>query len=103
MNTPTASFDAKDIEQNKGVAALSYIWILVAVPLFLKRGSKFAQFHAKQGLVLFVAELLAFIPVIGWFLWLAAVLGSVYGILEAWKGRATRIPGVADLADKINL
>ncbi len=100
---PKPTFDPKDIEQNKGVAALSYLWILFAVPLFLKRDSKFAQFHAKQGLVLFVFELFGFIPVIGWFLWLAAVLASIYGILEAWNGRATRIPFVADLAEMINL
>ncbi len=40
---PKPTFDPKDIEQNKGVAVLSYLWILFAIPLFLKRDSKFSQ------------------------------------------------------------
>jgi hypothetical protein len=39
--------DKKDVEENAVMAALSYIWILCFVPLFLKKKSKFAQFHAK--------------------------------------------------------
>lgn len=103
MDNPKPAFEAHDIEQNKGVAAIGYLWILFAVPLFLKRGSKFAQFHAKQGMVLFTLELFGFIPVLGWLLWVAGIVGAVYGVLEAWRGRATRIPVVADIADKINL
>ena len=52
----------KDVESNKVIAAVGYVWILCLVPLFLKRHSKFAQFHAKQGLVLFIVE------VIGWLI-----------------------------------
>ena len=32
--------DKKDVEENAVMAALSYIWILCFVPLFLKKKSK---------------------------------------------------------------
>ncbi|EKD47008.1 MAG: hypothetical protein ACD_66C00259G0004, partial [uncultured bacterium] len=54
MTDTTPAIDKKDIEDNKVLAALSYIFILCFVPLLLARDSKFAQYHAKQGLVLFV-------------------------------------------------
>ena len=69
MNPPTSN---NDIEDNRVIASFSYVWILCLVPLFLKRKSKFAQFHAKQGLLLFVIELFGWlifwIPLIRWVL-----------------------------------
>lgn len=50
--------DQQDIQSNKFIAALSYWGILLLVPLFLKRESKFARYHANQGLVLFMTIIL---------------------------------------------
>lgn len=50
--------DKQDIESNRFIAALSYWGILLLVPLFLKRESKFARYHANQGLVLFMTVIL---------------------------------------------
>ena len=50
----------QDVENNKVIAAIGYIWILCLVPLFLRRRSAFAQFHAKQGLVLFILEIIGY-------------------------------------------
>ena len=71
-----------DIQANKTVAALSYLWILFLVPLLLKRDSKFAQFHAKQGLVLFIIEFLVWIPFIGWLLMIAIFVLWVFIALD---------------------
>ena len=54
----TNEYDPADIENNKLMALLSYIWILVLVPLFAAKDSKFARFHANQGLLLLIAELI---------------------------------------------
>lgn len=51
----TADFDKADIEQNKVMAILSYFGILVFVPIFAAKDSKFARYHANQGLTLFIA------------------------------------------------
>lgn len=61
----------KDIEANKTLAALSYAWILCLVPLLGRRDSKFAQFHAKQGLVLFIIEIIAGLIFLGPAVWTA--------------------------------
>lgn len=51
----TADFDKADIEQNKVMAILSYFGILVLIPIFAVKESRFARYHANQGLVLFIA------------------------------------------------
>jgi uncharacterized membrane protein len=97
----------KDIEENKIVAALSYLNILFLIPLFLKRDSKFAQFHAKQGLVMFVVFLVGWvvfwIPIFGWLLWLALVVADIVAIIKALQGRYWEIPVIGEWAKKINL
>ena len=97
----------KDIEENKILAALSYAWILFLVPLLGKRKSKFAQFHAKQGMVLFILELigslLMWFPVFGQLLMLAFVVISVIGIIKALNGEWWKIPYIYSWSKKINL
>ena len=97
---PIQPTDKKDIEENKTMAALSYFWVLFLIPMLLKRKSKFAQFHAKQGLVLFIAESIFF-----WFppLILVALIVSVIGIYKAMQGEYWKIPFVGELAEKFNV
>lgn len=49
-------FEKEDIQENKAVAVLAYLGILAAVPLFLAKDSKFARFHAGQGLAVLAAS-----------------------------------------------
>jgi len=96
-----------DIEKNKVVAAIGYVWILCLVPLFLKRDSKFAQFHAKQGLVLFIIEIVGWvvfwIPILGQILLIAVLILAVMGFINALQGNTWKMPLIGDLAEKINL
>ena len=106
---PSAGFDSKDVEENKGMAVLSYIGILVLIPLLAKKDSKFAQFHAKQGLVIFIGEVIisviGVIPFIGWLIWFVGwiflVVISIMGIVNALKGQAKELPVVGGLSHKI--
>jgi len=98
----------KDIEENKLIAALSYVWILCLVPLLLKRDSKFAQFHAKQGLVLFIIEVFAsfflmWLPVVGQLVALALLIISVVSFVKALSGEWWKIPYLYEWSKKINL
>ncbi|HBP39018.1 MAG TPA: zinc ribbon domain-containing protein [Clostridiales bacterium] len=52
----TSEYSQQDIDQNKGMAVLSYLGLLVLVPIFAAPQSKFARFHANQGLLLLIAE-----------------------------------------------
>jgi uncharacterized membrane protein len=95
--------NSKDIELNKNVAALSYLWILFLIPLLSKKDSKFCQFHAKQGLILFILSLLTWFPVLGWLLFLVLVVVSVFAILKVLNGEWYKIPYVYDWSKKFNL
>lgn len=57
-------FDSADIRENKAAAAFSYLGILVLVPLLGAKESKFARFHANQGLAL-LAVSVAYTVVMG--------------------------------------
>ncbi|MBI2459249.1 MAG: hypothetical protein HYV53_01710 [Parcubacteria group bacterium] len=92
-----------DILKNKTVAALSYVWILFLIPLLGKKHSKFSQFHAKQGLILFLLSFVAWFPLIGWLIGLAIIVISIVGILKCLEGAWWKAPYIYELSKKINL
>ena len=111
MKDHTSEFDATDIQNNKTMGILSYIGLLVLVPIFAAKNSKFARFHANQGLVLVIAQaivttvlsilaaILAHIPFVGWLFALlirlvipVVYIPSIIGIINAAKGQANELP-----------
>ena len=105
--TPAAKPTDPDVEANKILAALSYVGVLCLVPLLAKKDSKFAQFHAKQGLVIFIGEVITmflfFIPIISQVLMLGLAVVSILAILKVMSGEWWKIPYVYEWAQKINL
>ncbi|MDD4902731.1 MAG: hypothetical protein PHE24_06380 [Patescibacteria group bacterium] len=99
--------DDRDAQENKYVALFSYIYILFLIPLLAKRESKFCQFHAKQGLVLFVIDIIVslfvWIPVIGQLLMLAVAIVSIIGIIKVLNGEYWKIPYIYDWSEKIKI
>lgn len=95
-----ASMDA-DINVNKAVAALSYAWILCLVPLLGKRKSKFAQFHAKQGFILFLISFVSWFPFFGQLFFLALTVVCVMGIIKALNGEWWKVPFIYEWSKKI--
>ncbi len=97
----------RDIDSNRFVSSLSYIWILCLVPLFLKRKSHFAQFHAKQGLLLFAIEIIGgfifWIPIIGWALFVMVIIYSIMGVQKTMSGEYWVMPFVGKYVSKLNL
>lgn len=103
--------DPKDVEENKILAIIGYLGILFLVPLLAKKDSPYAQFHGKQGMVLFIAEvvgyLIAVVPFIGWFLSLLIGLFTfvlaIMGIINAAGGKMKELPLIGEYAKKINM
>lgn len=100
----------KDIDDNKLMAVLSYIGILCFIPLLLKKDSPFAQYHAKQGLALFIVEIIASVLswtiILAWasaIIWLVTIIASIYGMVNAWNGKRVEIPGLKMIVDKLNI
>ncbi len=93
------------------IAAVGYLGVLFLIPLFFKRESQFAQFHGKQGLVLFVAwaiiSLIAIIPVLGWIIWLVGnivlVVLMIVGILKAYIGELWEMPYLGKYAKRVKI
>ncbi len=123
----TSEYDPRDIAANKGMAVLSYFGILVLIPWFSAPKSKFARFHAKQGINLLIVDALYFLLSIilnsikithtgylvgipyevkttPWFISLLLFLISIpivilaiLGIVNAVKGRVQELPVIGKL------
>ena len=97
-------YDKKDINENKIVAAISYLSVLCFVPLLVVKDSAYAQAHGRQGLavavfgigVLIFDTLFGWFPIIGWFtagaLTLLWAILSLIGIVNALSGTAWEVP-----------
>ncbi len=90
---------------------LSYLGILVLIPLFVSRKDAFVKFHAKQGLVLLIIEAIAWI-LIGsfwgplWILFRLIKLGvfilSIIGIINVLNKKEKELPIVGSWAKNFN-
>ncbi len=100
---------------------LSYLGFLCLIPLLAKKEDADIQWHAKNGLVLFIAELIwiaigiAFLFVgmhgvpflgCGWgvircVVWIGFLVLSIMGIIKAVNGQRFRIPILTDMAEKM--
>ena len=107
MNGETPQISTKQGDKNL-IAILSYFGILFLIPMLAAKDSRFAQFHAKQGLVLFIAEiattLVAWIPIIGWIggpiLYIIWFIFSIIGIVNVLGGKQTMLPVIGKFASK---
>jgi uncharacterized membrane protein len=110
--------DASDVEKNKIMAILAYVGILVLIPILAAKDSKFARYHANQGLILFIAgfvgsiavgilsgvifgasmviHFLAYLSCCLWILWPCISLGwlalAIMGIINAANGKMKPLP-----------
>ena len=103
--------DTADAEQNKVMGILAYIGILFIVPMLAAKESRFAMYHANQGLVLFLFSLAiglanvvgGIIPVIGWFVILplagiASLVFAIMGIINAANGQMKPLPLIGGIS-----
>jgi len=93
--TDNDTSNQNDVEENKVIAAISYLGILCLVPLLLKKDSQYAQFHGKQGLVLLIAWVVfgavMMIPILGW---LVGLLGNIACLILMIVGLVNALQGV---------
>lgn len=95
---------SKDVEKNKVFGILAYIGLLFLVPLLAAPESRFAKFHANQGLILFIFSVAIncvwIVPVLGWivgfFGWIAVVVLAIMGIINAANGKMEKLPLIGD-------
>lgn len=108
------------VSPNRNVMiVLSYLWILFLIPLITEKNDPEVQWHAKHGLVLFLAEIIAHIAIfvlrmalnrigflgcvlglLGTVVWLGFLVIRILCILKGLKGERLLIPGVSQYADR---
>lgn len=100
--------DVTGIPEANLYAALSYVGVLLLVPLLVRKDDPFVQFHLKQGIVLLGGLILGLFAV----LWIAAVgnivvllllIVDIVGLVQALLGRRWRIPLVGMVTDRFTL
>ena len=104
--------DAEDIEKNKAMGGIAYLWILFFVPLVACPESKYGRFHANQGLLLLITGFA--LMIVGWILsaifgflgvfgailvtliwlaiWAANLALTIIGLINGFSGKVKELP-----------
>ena len=123
----TSEYDPQDVQSSRGLAWLSYCGPLVFIPMFVKKDSKYTQFHVRQGFTLFAIYVVYFIldillnlikvdstrtvwgipytvRVTPWWITVPlALIGigiavfSIIGIINAATGKAKKLPLIGNI------
>jgi uncharacterized membrane protein len=109
----------KTSDNDKIMGVLAYLGVLVLIPLLAAKDSKFAQFHAKQGLTLFLGEVILFVlnwvvtiilfssvaglgigsllSIVLWVVGVLFVVLSIIGIINVINGEQKPLPVVGGI------
>jgi uncharacterized membrane protein len=93
--------DPEDADKNKIFGIVAYLGILCLVPIFAAKDSAFAKYHANQGLVLFLLEIIIWIVLTVVSL-ILAMLPGVMGFLSVIFGLLYLVPLVLLILGVIN-
>ncbi len=108
---------SNDTSNDTLMGVLAYIGILCLIPLLAAKDSEFAQFHAKQGLNLFLLEVgvavlswvLGFMSIVGglaflglmtmaiWLVQIGFFVLSIIGIVNALNGKKEPLPVIGGI------
>jgi uncharacterized membrane protein len=113
---PPAGPPAGGASDNRNLMlVLAYLWIFALIPLLIEKNDREVQWHAKHGLVLLGAEIIAYIvlailamiPVLGCviallplFLGLGVLILRIMLIMKAINGERMNLPGLTPLVEK---
>ena len=94
------------------MGVLSYIGILVLVPIIMAKDDPFVKFHIKQGLTLFIIDIILWV-VIGSMFWRLYMIGqllnlgifilAIIGIVNVVNDREQELPLIGSWAKNLPL
>lgn len=119
QNAPRVEIVNDQPDCNKWFGVLAYLGPVLFVPMFVRKNSRFAQFHVRQGfnllvfwVVLTVARYtLGIIPYVGThflkYVFSIGLIGvsvfSIIGIINALRGKMTTLPLFGDKLDFLKM
>ena len=94
-------------KKEKILAVLCYLWVLILIPVFVPRKSSNLASHIYSGIVLlFLWSLIVFVlkipfvgVLLGVLLMIVCLVFTVWGIIDAAKGREAKIPGIEKISE----
>jgi len=97
-----------DVNERQLMAALSYVGVLVFVPLLMRKNDPFVYWHAKQGLVMLIGIVIslvaaAWIEILGSLLFAVLMLFDLIALVKALLGKQWKIPIIGQLADQFKI
>lgn len=99
-----------DSTEKKFFAIISYIGFFCIVALLFKKEDEFVRHHAKQGLILFVLEVICWffsaIPllnILAGICYALFLMVSLWGMFKALRGETLTVPVLTDFSEKITL
>lgn len=90
----------QDVQENKDIAAFSYIWIFSVIVLFSRRDSQFIQFHAKQAFILFILSVVFYLVPYLRFANILVFAAMIAGFINANLGHYYEMPVISDMIHK---
>jgi uncharacterized membrane protein len=113
----TGEFKTGDIQDNKSISCFAYFGFLFVMPWWAAYDSPYAQFHANQGMVLAINELLLcilmvaahilvpFAPslfrilrtIIAMTLLFGMIFYVTYGVVNTLRGKAKELPLIGSI------
>ena len=106
--------EKQHIDEGKSIAWLSYLGILVVIPILVQKDNPYVKFHVKQGIALFIFEFawsflqfpFMIIPYLGVLInvlvWLFFGILVITGIVNSLSGKTTPLPVIGQIGEKFN-
>jgi uncharacterized membrane protein len=107
-NTSSSEHDSTN---QKVMAVLAYLGILIIIPFLMAKNDPFVKYHIKQGLVLVVIEIIVWFigGMMFWQLWqflqlinLATLILAIIGIVNVINHKESELPLVGQFARHFN-
>ena len=108
---PNKKYKKEDDSRMFAFIAIFFSIIGFIIAIIARHDDEYVMFYARQGLVLFILQLIASfvwkLPVIGWLTGIAAVIFFIIIWISAWlnalSGKKIKTIFISEFADKIRL
>jgi uncharacterized membrane protein len=101
---PVYTFTPQEIEDGKALAGVSYIGVIgLLIAFIMGKDNRFVLYHVQQSLVLVIASIPCFIPIIGWIWAIFILVALIMGLMNGFGGKAVPVPLIGSFGFKFGI